>query len=110
MGDDWEVGGAVINWMHDSLELRVMSLEITRLTFLVENLITKAEEMSAELDRLTKEVEETGTAVDSVLALVEGLAQQIRALSDNPAALNALADELDAKQAKIAAAVTANTP
>ena len=66
--------------------------------------------MSAAMDRLTSEVSETSTAVDSVLALVEGLAQQIRDASGDPAALNRLADELDAKQAAIAAAVTANTP
>ena len=66
--------------------------------------------MSAALDRLTTEVSETSTAVDSVLALVEGLAQQIRDAATDPVALNKLADELDAKQAAIAAAVTANTP
>lgn len=66
--------------------------------------------MSAALDRLTSEVSETSTAVDSVLALVEGLAQQIRDAAEDPVKLNALADELDAKQAAIAAAVTANTP
>lgn len=66
--------------------------------------------MSAELDRLTAEVGETSSAVDSVLALVAGLAEQIRLLSNDPGALLALADSLDAQQAKIAEAVTANTP
>lgn len=64
--------------------------------------------MSAELDRLTTEVTETSGAVDSALALIAGLADQIRALSTDPAALTALADSLDAQQAKIAAAVAAN--
>lgn len=66
--------------------------------------------MSAALDRLTAEVAETKTAVNSVLALVEGLAQQIRDNATDPVALNALADELDAQQAALAAAVAANTP
>lgn len=66
--------------------------------------------MSAELDRLTTEVAETKTAVASVLALVEGLAQQIRDNATDPVALNKLADDLDAAQQDIAAAVTANTP
>lgn len=83
----------------------VLSDALSRLAALEAKVFT----MSAELDRLTAEVAQTSTAVDSVLALVEGLAQQIRDLSGNPAALNALADELDAKQAAIAAAVTANT-
>lgn len=66
--------------------------------------------MSAALDRLTAEVAETKTAVASVLALVAGLAQQIRDNTDDPVALNKLADDLDAAQTEIADAVTANTP
>lgn len=66
--------------------------------------------MSVELDRLTQEVADTKSSVDSVIALVEGLAQQIRDSVNDPAALNALADELDAQQGRIAAAVSANTP
>ncbi len=66
--------------------------------------------MSAALDRLTTEVAETKTAIDSALALITGLAQQIRDIATDPVALNALADELDAKQAEIAAAVEANMP
>lgn len=66
--------------------------------------------MSVELDRLTAEVAETSTAVDSIITLVDGLAQQIRDAAADPAKLMALADELDAKQAAIAAAVAANTP
>lgn len=75
-----------------------------------DDLIKEMKKMSAALDKLTAEVEETKTAVDSVLQLVEGLAQQIRDLKDDPAKLLQLADELDAKQAAIAAAVAANTP
>ena len=71
-----------------------------------ERLIT----MSAALDRLTQEVSETKDAVASVLALVQGLADQIRNNSDDPAALEKLADDLDAAQQEIAAAVAANTP
>jgi chromosome segregation ATPase len=66
--------------------------------------------MSAALDRLTQEVSETKDAVASVLALVQGLADQIRDNAEDPAALNKLADDLDAAQQEIAAAVAANTP
>jgi hypothetical protein len=76
----------------------------------LETLIGKVNDMSAELDRLTAEVSETHSAVDSAVTLIAGLAQQIRDLSTDPAALNALADDLDAQQAAIAAAVAANTP
>jgi uncharacterized protein YoxC len=84
--------------------------QMVRVFELLETVIMQGEAMSAALDRLTEEVNQTSTAVDSVLALVGGLADQIRALQDDPAKLAALADELDAKQAAIADAVAANTP
>ncbi len=77
---------------------------------LLRRIFKKVGKMSAELDRLTAEVAQSRTATDSVLALVAGLAQQIRDLATDPAALNALADQLDQQQADIAAAVSANTP
>ena len=55
--------------------------------------------MSAELDRLTVEVQEMGTVVDSAIALLQGLATQLEAIKNDPAAISALAD-----------AITANTP
>lgn len=65
--------------------------------------------MTPELQRLTTEVEETRTAQAGLITLVNGLAQQIRDNVNDPAALTALADSLDAGQTEIAAAVTANT-
>ncbi len=65
--------------------------------------------MSAELDRLTTEVAETRNVVDSAILLIKSLADQIRDNADDPAALNALADTLDAQQADLAEAVAANT-
>lgn len=73
-------------------------------------LITKGNAMSAQLDTLTNEVAETKTVVQSAVTLIEGLAQQIRDLKDDPAALEALAAELDSTTNALAAAVTANTP
>ena len=66
--------------------------------------------MSAALDRITAEVSESRTATDSALALIAGLVTQIRDNANDPAALTALADSLDAQQADLAAAVTENTP
>jgi SMC interacting uncharacterized protein involved in chromosome segregation len=75
------------------------------------NLIrTEMQKMSAELDRLTREVAENGTVIQSAIVLLEGLAERIRELATDPAALTALADELDAKEQQLAAAITANTP
>lgn len=59
---------------------------------------------------MRREVTETKTSVDSIRALVAGLAQQIRDNVNDEAALNELADSLDADQAGIAEDVAANTP
>ena len=92
-----------------SIELRIVSLELARLTLAVHSLTEKVCFMSAELDRLTTEVAETKTVIDSAITLLSGLSAQIRALKDDPAKLAALADDLDAKQQELAAAVTVNT-
>ncbi len=74
------------------------------------NLEGKVTAMAGELDRLTTEVAENTTVIQSAITLINGLAQQIRDLSTDPAALNALADTLDAQSNALAEAVTANTP
>jgi len=65
--------------------------------------------MSVQLDKLTAEVEEIGTVVDSAVELITNLATQILNLKDDPAALEALAAELDAKAAVLAEAISVNT-
>lgn len=72
-------------------------------------ILKQGRHMSAELDRLTASVTKIKDQDDSIIALVNGLAQQIRDNANNPAALNALADSLDAEAQKVADAVSANT-
>jgi len=64
----------------------------------------------ADFTRLTAEVEETKTVTQSAIQLLENLSTRLREEANNPAAINALADELDANGAALAAAVVANTP
>lgn len=66
--------------------------------------------MSEALNRLTTEVAEARSASQSAKALIAGLAQQIRDAATDPAALNALADDLDSSTNELSAAVTENTP
>lgn len=66
--------------------------------------------MAGELARLQTEVAEMAGVVDSAILLITNLAQQIRDLATDPVALNAMADELDAKANALAAAVAANPP
>lgn len=66
--------------------------------------------MAGEIERVQTEVTEISGTVDSAVALLEKLAQLIRDNATNPAALNKIADDLDAKGNALAAAVVANDP
>lgn len=65
--------------------------------------------MTVEMDLLRAEVTETSAAVDVAVAKIAELAAFIRDNVNDPAALLAMAAELDADQAKVAAAVTPAT-
>ena len=73
-------------------------------------LVQQGVAMSASLDRLTREVAESRTVTESAVTLLDGLAQQIRDLKDDPAALEALANDLDSQQQALAAKISENTP
>ena len=84
--------------------------EIFKIQNQLRYLILQVRTMSEQLDALQAQVERN-TAVDqSAIELLNGLAAQIAALKDDPAALQALADNLTASSDALAAAVVANTP
>lgn len=66
--------------------------------------------MGAELDKLRSEVEENKTVIGSAVVLLNNLSERLRAVAGDATATSALADELDANNASLAAAVAANTP
>lgn len=66
--------------------------------------------MTQELAVLQEQVAETLDVEESAIALIQGLAEQIAAIKDDPAAIQALADSLHSKSEALAAAVIANTP
>lgn len=65
--------------------------------------------MSA-LDDLTARVQENATVTGSVVTLINGLAAQIAAAANDPAKIQALAQELQASTQALSDAVQANTP
>lgn len=77
---------------------------------LLHTLIEKVNHMSVELDRLTVSVASLTTVATSAEALLGQLAEMIRALPADRAAINKLADDVDANVAGLSVAVTANTP
>lgn len=66
--------------------------------------------MSAEMDRLKASVKKNTDSADSFIAYAKGISGQIRANAEDPEALKALADEIDATNSEMADAMVANTP
>lgn len=98
--------------MRDSLSEQLNRIEDKQNAMLavLVDLLRKDQAMSAQLDALTAQVQKTTEIQQSAITLIEGLADQIEALKDDPVKLQALATELKAKSDLLAAAVTANTP
>lgn len=65
--------------------------------------------LTAAMNHLSSSVTQGTTVVDSAIRLISGLASQIRALKDQPDALESLALALDQKTAALAEAVATNT-
>ena len=70
----------------------------------------KEDTMSAELDALTVQVAANIQVEQSAITLIQGIAAQLTALKNDPAAITALADSLKSSADNLAAAITANTP
>lgn len=66
--------------------------------------------MSQQLDDLRTQVERTRSVQQSALTLIQGLVDKINSVGDDPAQLQALAEELRSSADSLAAAVAANTP
>lgn len=73
----------------------------------------KVDQIMATIQELADDVAAQATIVDSVLTLVQGLSQQLAdaiANGADPAALQAIKDQLDANTQRLADAVSENTP
>lgn len=81
-----------------------------RLTILMRTIIEELKMAQADIDKLKAKVTANTNVTQSAVALINGLAQQIRDASDDPAELQALADSLERDSAALGAAVSANTP
>lgn len=73
-------------------------------------LISKLSTMDQTFLNLQAEVANNTTVESSAIALIKGLASQISAAGTDPAALAAIVTQLQANDAALAAAVSANTP
>lgn len=76
---------------------------------LVRSIDEKGTGMSKELDALKAAVARNSSVQDGAIELIKGLSSRINAAADDPAALQALAAELDAQATELADAVKSGT-
>lgn len=79
-------------------------------THLLRRILRKVGKMANEIERVLEEVAEIKGKVTSMAALLAKLAQLIRDNANNAAALNQIADDLDASSKEAQAAIDANDP
>lgn len=82
--------------------------KLNRVLFELDKIQRGQKKMSAELEVLKAEVTETLGVAQSAVALIEGLAAKLAEIADDPAAILALAAELDGSANALAAAIAAN--
>jgi hypothetical protein len=64
----------------------------------------------ADLSNITAKVAANGSVIGSAVTLIEQIAEALRNAGSDQGAIDALAADLDAQAASLAAAVAANTP
>jgi hypothetical protein len=84
--------------------------QLTRIERKLDALAHQENIIMADLTALTAEVAETTAVEQSAITLIQGIAAQLAAAATDPAAVQALADQLSSGAAGLAAAVAANTP
>jgi primosomal protein N'' len=65
--------------------------------------------MTDSFENLTREVNENETVMQSAVLLLNNLSAELKAVKDDPVAIQALADKLDSNSNALAAAIAANT-
>lgn len=92
--------------------IHLMENPLAQIEAKIDQLLVQGGVMAGELDALKTEVAETKTVIDSAIVFIQGLKQKLdeAIAAGDPAALTALAAELDAKQGELAAAIATEPP
>ena len=83
---------------------------LSRLDQIISLVNKQGAKMDAELQTLRDQVAQNTALEESAVTLITGLAAQITALKDDPAALTELANSLHTSAGDLSAAIAANTP
>jgi len=77
---------------------------------ILEQIKTKETIIMGDLDALEAQVTANVTVEQSAITLIQGIAAQLAAIINDPAAIAAMVTQLNTSAAALAAAVAANTP
>lgn len=90
-------------------DLRLQSLEFKSLHIILASQSRKVKLMSEALEKLSEQVAENTSLEMSAISLIQGLAEQIEELKQEPAALEELAARLKLSAQALSEAIMANT-
>ncbi len=111
LAGDSETGVFLTSWLISlTATLAAGARSDPRIDLVLAKLEAMETHMSAEMDDLAAQVHANTDVANSAVALINGIADRIAAAAGDPAAVTALADELRASDAALAASVVANTP
>lgn len=107
-----ELDGVALTDRLDAIEAKVDAIlnAVIDLGAAQATAITNLEDIMADLTAITASVTENTSAAQSAVTLLNQLGDLIEANATDPAALQALADQLHANSQALADAVVANTP
>lgn len=83
--------------------------QLDRIESKLDRILQQENTSNMTLQELKTQVEKNTAVEESAVTLINGIAQQLKNAAQDPAAIQALADELAKSGADLAAAVTANT-
>lgn len=96
--------------LHLYIHFDISSKETQELKTLLTQFLEKGGQIMADLTSLTAQVQANTQVETSAVTLIQGLADQLRALANDPVAIAALADQLKGSADALSAAIVANTP
>lgn len=99
---DWILAPLRIERKLDEVLIRLNALKTTQ--------HRQGNKLMADLSRITANVASNGSVIGSAITLINQLAEELRNIDTDQGAIDALAADLEAQAAALAAAVAANTP
>jgi len=95
---------------HFQRELDGIKEQLSKILYFMREIYHKERHMEKEMKELQDAVERTTAVETSAVTLIQGIAAQLAAAKEDPAAIAALATQLQSQADALAAAITANTP